>query len=78
MLKDPDALPQLIGELRPLDEWQVHMNALFYGLRGSRVRDYSQSFAAADYRLAHALAADYYERVLAREGNRREAIGNRQ
>ncbi len=67
MLKDPDALPQLIGELRPLDEWQVHMNALFYGLRGSRVRDYSQSFAAADYRLAHALAADYYYRVVKRE-----------
>jgi hypothetical protein len=67
MLKDPDALPQLIGESRPLDEWQGHMNELFYGLRGSRVRDYSQSFAAADYRLAHALAADYYDRVRKRE-----------
>ncbi len=66
ILKDPDALPQPIGELRPLDEWQLHMNELFYGLRGSQVRDYSQSFAAADYRLAHALAVDYYDRVRAR------------
>ena len=67
MLKDPDALPQLIGEFRPIDEWQVHINRIFYGLQGGRLRDYYQTFAAADYRLAHALAADYYERVRARE-----------
>ena len=64
---NPDALPQLIGEFRPVDEWQMHINQLFYGLRGSRLRDYYQTFAAADYRLAHALAADYFTRVLERE-----------
>ncbi|TLY20637.1 MAG: class I SAM-dependent methyltransferase [Nitrospirae bacterium] len=52
--------PQLIGEFKPVDEWQVHINALFYGLRGGRVRDYYQTMASADYRLAHALAVDYH------------------
>ncbi len=66
-LTNPDALPQLIGEFKPVDEWQMHINQLFYGLRGSRLREYYQTFAAADYRLAHALAADYYERVRKRE-----------
>ncbi len=67
MLTDPDALPQLIGEYRPVDQWQAHINKLFYGLRGGQLRDYSQTFASADYRLAHALAADYYTRAKARD-----------
>ena len=66
-VNDSEALPQLIGEFRPVDEWQTHVNDLFYGLRGSQLRDFSQTFAAADYRLGHALAADYYERVLKRD-----------
>ena len=67
MLKDPDALPQLIGEFRPIDEWQGNINRIFYGLRGGRLREYYQTFAAADYRLAHALAVDYFDRVLKRD-----------
>jgi len=58
-----EALPQLIGEFKPVDDWQAHINAVFYGLRGGRVRDYYQTMASADYRLAHALAVDYYENV---------------
>ncbi len=61
-----DALPQLLGEFAPVDVWQRHMNAVFYGLRGDRVRDFYQTFAAADYRLGYALAADYVERALQR------------
>lgn len=75
---NPDALPQLIGEFRPVDEWQAHINDLFYGLRGGRLREFSQTFAAADYRLAHALAADYYHRVVKRDqarGKGQEARG---
>ena len=64
---NPDALPQLMGEFKPVDEWQAHINKIFYGLRGGRIQDYSQTFASADYRLAHALAADYYDRVRKRE-----------
>ena len=64
---NPDALPQLMGEFKPVDEWQAHINRIFYGLRAGRVQDYYQTFASADYRLAHALAADYFSRVYARE-----------
>jgi hypothetical protein len=67
MLQDADALPQLIGDYKPLDQWQAHLNQLFYGLRGDKLRAYYQTFASADYRLAHALAADYFERVTKRD-----------
>lgn len=73
MLQDADALPQLIGDFKPLDQWQTHLNRLFYGLRGDRLRSYYQTFASADYRLAHALAADYFDRVI-----KRDAAVNRQ
>jgi hypothetical protein len=73
MLQDADALPQLIGEYKPLDQWQTHLNQLFYGLRGDKLRFYYQTYASADFRLGHALAADYYERV-----TKRDKAGNRQ
>ena len=76
MLQDADALPQLIGEYKPLDQWQTHLNQMFYRLRGNQLRSYYQTFASADFRLAHALAADYYDRVTKREkasGARRQA-----
>ena len=67
ILADPDALPQLIGSYRPADEWQHHINTLFYGFQGGQIGDIYQTFAAADYRLAHALAADYFEKVRKRD-----------
>ncbi|MBX3329073.1 MAG: SAM-dependent methyltransferase [Nitrospira sp.] len=79
MLQDADALPQLIGEYKPLDQWQAHLNQLFYGLRGDKLRSYYQTYASADFRLAHALAADYYERVTKRDkaGNRQPSLVDR-
>jgi len=74
MLQDADALPQLIGDYKPLDQWQAHLNRLFYGLRGDQLRSYYQTFASADFRLAHALAADYYERVTKREQARGQGL----
>jgi hypothetical protein len=59
VVANEDAPPQIIGEFKPVDDWQAHLNALFYGLRGGRVRDYYQTLASADYRLAHALAVDF-------------------
>ena len=70
MLQDADALPQLIGDYKPVDQWQVHINRLFYRFRGDQVRSFYQTFASADYRLAHALAADYFEKVLKRDATR--------
>ncbi|MCP9438709.1 MAG: hypothetical protein NNA20_04845 [Nitrospira sp.] len=67
MLQTIDDLPQPIGEFKPLDQWQIHVNRLFYGLRGDKLRSYYQTFASADFRLAHALAADYFERVTKRD-----------
>ncbi|MCS6898088.1 MAG: SAM-dependent methyltransferase [Nitrospira sp.] len=67
MLQAIDDLPQPIGEFKPLDQWQAHVNRIFYGLRGNQLRSYYQTFASADYRLAHALATDYYERVRKRD-----------
>ncbi|HEU4686306.1 MAG TPA: SAM-dependent methyltransferase [Nitrospira sp.] len=67
MLQDADALPQLIGDYKPVDQWQSHINRLFYRFRGDQVRRFYQTYASADYRLAHALAQDYYEQVLKRD-----------
>ncbi len=67
MLQDADALPQLIGDYKPVDQWQVHINTLFYRFRGDQIRSFYQTFASADYRLAHALAADYFEKVVKRD-----------
>ena len=75
MLHNADALPQLIGDYQPLDQWQVHLNQLFYGLRGDQLRSYYQTFASADFRLAHALAADYFERVMQREKGAKRGTG---
>ena len=71
--KDPDSLPQLVGEFQPVDMWQTHINRLFYGLRGNRVRDYYQTFAVADYRLGFALAEDYWRRCRKRAQGQVEA-----
>jgi len=62
-----DSLPQLLGDFLPIDVWQIRMNHVFYGLRGGQLRDLYQTFAAADYRLGFALAADYMDRVQQRE-----------
>lgn len=65
--ENEETLPQLLGEFAPIDVWQRHMNAVFYGLRGERVREFYQTFAAADYRLGYALAADYVQRAAQRQ-----------
>jgi Putative S-adenosyl-L-methionine-dependent methyltransferase len=75
MLQDADSLPQLIGDYKPVDRWQVHINALFYRFRGDQIRNFYQTFASADYRLAHALAADYYEKAVQREKSGNGARG---
>ena len=66
-LEDPDALPQPLGEYKPVVYWQAHINTLFYQLRGDQQRSFYQTFTSADYRLAHALAADYFEQVTKRD-----------
>ena len=74
MLQDADALPQLIGDYKSVDQWQVHVNTLFYRFRGDQIRSFYQTFASADYRLAHALAADYFEKAVKREKSRGKGV----
>ncbi|HMU54426.1 MAG TPA: SAM-dependent methyltransferase [Nitrospira sp.] len=74
MLQDADALPQLIGDYKSVDQWQVHVNRLFYKFRSDQIRNYYQTFASADYRLAHALASDYFEKVLKRDTSPSRAV----
>jgi len=74
MLQDADALPQLIGDYKPVDQWQVHINTLFYRFRGDQIRSFYQTFASADHRLAHGLAADYFEKVVKREKSRGKGV----
>lgn len=74
MLQDADALPQLIGDYKPVDQWQVHINRLFYRFRGDQIRSFYQTFASADHRLAHALAADYFEKVVKRDKLRGKGV----
>jgi hypothetical protein len=75
MIQDSDAVPQPIGEFFAVDHWQKRINNIFYGLRGGQIRRYFQTFASADYRLAHALAADYFSRVRARETGEKGVTG---
>jgi hypothetical protein len=63
---DPDALPQLVGDFQPVDIWQAHINRVFYGLLGTRVREFYQTFSAADFRLGYALAEDYWRQCASR------------
>ena len=74
MLQDAEALPQLIGDYKPVDQWQVHINTLFYRFRGDQIRSFYQTFASADHRLAHALAADYFEKVVKREKSQGKGV----
>ena len=67
MLQNADALPQLIGDYKPVDQWQTHINQLFYRFRRDQIRKFYQTFTSADHRLAHALAADYFDKVTARD-----------
>ena len=56
-----------LGDFKPADEWQTHVNEIFYGIQGPGIHDHFQTYVSQDHRLAHALAEDYFER--ARQAN---------
>jgi len=53
-----------LGDFKPADEWQTHVNEIFYGIQGSGIHDYFQTYVSKDHRLAHALAENYFEQAL--------------
>jgi hypothetical protein len=50
-----------LGDFKPADEWQTHVNEIFYGIQGPGIHDHFQTYVSQDHRLAHALAEDYFE-----------------
>ncbi len=45
-----------LGDFKPSNEWQTHVNAIFYGIKGPAIHHHFQTYVSRDYRLAHALA----------------------
>jgi SAM-dependent MidA family methyltransferase len=52
-----------LGDFKPSDEWQTHVNNIFYGTKGPAIHRHFQTYVSLDYRLAHALADDFLENV---------------
>jgi SAM-dependent MidA family methyltransferase len=48
-----------LGDFKPSDEWQTHVNAIFYGIKGPAIHHHFQTYVSRDYRLAHALADEF-------------------
>lgn len=56
----PNILP--LGDFKPADQWQTHINSIFYGMYGPGIHNHFQTYVSLDYRLAHCLAEDYFNR----------------
>ena len=52
-----------LGDFKPADEWQTHVNAIFYGIKGPGIHHHFQTYASRDYRLAHALADEFLKDI---------------
>ncbi len=48
-----------LGDFKPADQWQTHVNAIFYGIQGPGIHNHFQTFVSRDHRLAHALADSF-------------------
>jgi SAM-dependent MidA family methyltransferase len=61
----PDSQLLPLGDFKPSDEWQTHVNAIFYGTKGPAIHHHFQTYVSRDYRLAHALADAFLKDVQA-------------
>ena len=52
-----------LGDFKPSDFWQTHINSIFYGIKGPQIHNHFQTFVSLDYRLAHALANEFFVQV---------------
>ena len=53
-----------LGDFKPSDYWQTHINSIFYGIKGPEIHNHFQTYVSLDHRLAHALANDFYAKAL--------------
>lgn len=60
-MKPPHLHP--LGDFKPADQWQTHVNAIFYGTKGPAIHAHFQTYASRDYRLAHALAKEFFQQI---------------
>ena len=60
MNRTPDT-PLPLGNFLPADIWQNRVNSIFYGTLGSGIHDHFQTYVSRDYRLAYALADEFFE-----------------
>ncbi|MDE0848775.1 MAG: hypothetical protein OSA44_08210, partial [Nitrospinaceae bacterium] len=52
-----------LGDFKPSDFWQTHINSIFYGIKGPQIHNHFQTYVSLDHRLAHALANDFYAKA---------------
>lgn len=52
-----------LGDFKPSDQWQTHVNSIFYGMLGPKIHDHFQTHVSLDHRLAHTLAKEYFEQA---------------
>jgi len=52
-----------LGDFKPSDEWQTHVNNIFYGTKGPAIHRHFQTYVSLDHRLAHALADEFLENI---------------
>ena len=58
-----------LGDFKPSNEWQTHINEIFYSIQGPGIHDHFQTYVSQDHRLAHALAEDYFNQALKKRAN---------
>ncbi len=53
-----------LGDFKPSHLWQTHVNEIFYGSLGPKIHNHFQTYVSRDYRLAHALAEEFLQKIL--------------
>ena len=53
-----------LGDFKPADQWQTHVNAIFYGVLGPKIHNHFQTYVSQDHRLAHTLAEEFYAQAV--------------
>jgi hypothetical protein len=65
MKQSPNLIP--LGEFKPSDQWQTHVNSIFYGIKGPAIHNHFQTYVSLDHRLAHALAEDFFKHTVGKK-----------
>ena len=60
-----------LGDFKPSDQWQTHINSIFYGMLGPKIHNHFQTYVSLDHRLAHTLAKEYFEQVKSKPASTR-------